>query len=278
MDWVKPQWSKPECNGKAHAAECTRVPQKESDDRLPTKVQRDAEYCTGWRPMAGEKCMPATTALFETRDDQYAYSADHRMWFFRHGPALGGRARLETLKGVLRHTWDYCHKHGIPIALDSGTLLGAHRHQGFIPWDDDLDVMLLQEDFVRLKAVLHSSPPEEDGYVWVVRPPGSSSAVIGAKVVDIHTGYYNDVFPYHTRGNRLVNDFPFGPVDVPRDWVVPFKPCAFEGMTLACAAKTDAYLNALYNNDLRIKHKHRHLGAHQARACTCPHLAAVGCP
>ena len=176
-----------------------------------------------------------------------------------------------TGPGVLKHTWDYCHKHGIPIALDSGTLLGAHRHQGFIPWDDDLDVMLLQEDFDRLKAVLHSSPPEEDGYVWVVRPPGSSSAVIGAKVVDIHTGYYNDVFPYHTRGDKLANDFPFGPVNVPRDWVIPFKPCAFEGMTLACAANTESYLNALYNNDLRIKHKYRHLGECQAPQLLHPH-------
>lgn len=119
-------------------------------------------------------------------------------------------------------------------------------------------MMLLAKDFMRLKAVLRTSPPPESGYVWVVRA-GRHSAVIGAKVVDIHTGYYNDLFPYHARGTRLANEFPIAPVDVPRGWILPFRPCTFEGMTLACAANTEAYLNALYNHDLRVEHKHRHL-------------------
>ena len=43
-----------------------------------------------------------------------------------------------------------CQKHNIKYILFAGSALGAVRHQGFIPWDDDLDVALLREDYERL--------------------------------------------------------------------------------------------------------------------------------
>ena len=53
-----------------------------------------------------------------------------------------------------------CKKHDIPYWLSSGTLIGAMRHDGFIPWDDDLDIEMLRSDYLRLMEVLPKELPD----------------------------------------------------------------------------------------------------------------------
>lgn len=60
-----------------------------------------------------------------------------------------------------------CEKYNIPWYMAYGSLLGAVRHEGFVPWDDDIDICLLREDYQRLLELLPEELPE--GYV--VRSP-----------------------------------------------------------------------------------------------------------
>ncbi|MDD7382690.1 MAG: LicD family protein [Bacillales bacterium] len=51
-------------------------------------------------------------------------------------------------------------ENNINYALDSGTLLGAVRHKGFIPWDDDIDLIVPRKDYNRLIELMKKNPPQ----------------------------------------------------------------------------------------------------------------------
>lgn len=58
-----------------------------------------------------------------------------------------------VLLDTLLHFHNFCEEHGLRYSLNSGTLLGAVRHKGFIPWDDDVDVSMLRPDYERLREL-----------------------------------------------------------------------------------------------------------------------------
>lgn len=55
---------------------------------------------------------------------------------------------------LLKIFHNICKKHNVQYSLEGGTLLGAIRHKGFIPWDDDLDITILYNDYERLVDIL----------------------------------------------------------------------------------------------------------------------------
>ena len=56
----------------------------------------------------------------------------------------------EVELGCLRELDRVCRAHGLRYALAYGTLIGAMRHKGFIPWDDDIDVYMPRSDYEEL--------------------------------------------------------------------------------------------------------------------------------
>ena len=103
-----------------------------------------------------------------------------------------------------------CRKHNIRYWLSSGTLIGAARHKGFIPWDDDLDIEMLLPDYKRLMKVLPQELPDTMALQSVETDP--NYFFFYAKVRDRRShleesnrydrvwkerGIYIDIFPFY---------------------------------------------------------------------------------
>lgn len=117
---------------------------------------------------------------------------------------------LEMVKELDR----ICKKHHIPYFLYGGTLLGAVRHNGFIPWDDDLDVGLMRKDYNRLMKVLQQELPSH--IVLQTNDTDKNYFYFFAKLRDTRSfldeGAYDRSFKY--RG-IFIDIFPFDKVQLP---------------------------------------------------------------
>ena len=67
---------------------------------------------------------------------------------------------------MLRWFDQFCRDNDLDYYLLGGTMLGAVRHQGFIPWDDDIDVGLYREDYEKF-LILMKDKLEENKYIAI---------------------------------------------------------------------------------------------------------------
>ena len=111
-------------------------------------------------------------------------------------PAAQGELRQWQfeLTEFLKNFDTICKENNIPYWIDFGTLLGALRHKGFIPWDDDVDVSMLKKDIDRLLPILEEAYKNTD---FIIRKKARKANNFQIR---IRHRYYNlglDIFPVY---------------------------------------------------------------------------------
>ncbi len=116
------------------------------------------------------------------------------------------------LLDILKFLDQTCRENNIKYSLINGSLIGAIRHHGFIPWDDDVDVILTRENYVKLKKILD----KETGQFQTLKQGKGGERYPFIKLIDTHThaieknrpkfnpnyGIYVDILCYYPTSNN----------------------------------------------------------------------------
>ncbi len=173
-------------------------------------------------------------------------------------PATGNtrNAQIE-MTNMLKEFKSIMEKHHISYWLDFGTLLGAVRHKGFIPWDTDVDVSVMEEDIIKIEKLCKSNLSDKYEFInyW-------KGFVYRIKEKKKKNGIFLDIYPYIVYGKDIngikkiilkkgtpipaKNYKPDKPL--PINIIFPLSEIIFEKIKFKTPHNTDIYLKLRYGN------------------------------
>ena len=182
----------------------------------------------------------------EKYHDELSLSIGHRLKKYAKGPELHGKKLMQRLHVLIEHVDITMKSAKVDYALHGGTLLGAWRHHGFIPWDTDIDVMIRADSLHGLIKHIEAVTGH-DSIHWIIRH-GLHSDIIPIKVVDKDSGYYVDIFVCFVENNMCLYRWTSPPRKYPlHDWF-PSRTCFFDHLKLQCPDSPQNILKMTYKN------------------------------
>lgn len=117
-------------------------------------------------------------------------------------PATGQIRDIQLANLALLKELDYvCKKQGLTYWLDGGTLMGAVRHKGFIPWDDDIDTAMFREDYKRIIEEFNKTTRNPDIFAGYTMDKNNNLLI---KIQHKKCKYlFCDIFPWDNYGELL---------------------------------------------------------------------------
>lgn len=121
-------------------------------------------------------------------------------------------ATLDLFKIII----EICEKLNINYFIAYGTLIGAVRHKGFIPWDDDFDIIMIREDFDKFTKYCHKNINNNFGKYKLIDSTNTNNypytiprfcdlsyTMISDEFPDLNTGIFIDIYPFDGVGNSI---------------------------------------------------------------------------
>jgi len=149
---------------------------------------------------------------------------------------------MKLFEALLRHVTDELDAANITYWLTDGTLIGAYRHHGIVPWDDDLDIRLRNSERPQLEALYNSSLFVTDGIYYF----GSTYLKLYARnginstkwewtfpSIDVWFTYENETHVWNVEDNEVIH---------PRSTVYPLRRRPFGNLSLWTPRDTVEYL------------------------------------
>ena len=140
--------------------------------------------------------------------------------------------------GMLEYMDEICRREGLTYWLSGGTLLGAVRHRGFIPWDDDIDLMMPRPDYERLLKL--AGRVSDDRYRIVHPRLDDTFPMPWARVLDLRTEVDSIDIVKSSTGNLFMDIFPVDALPANRRLCdLHFKRVRLRDILLKCSRKND---------------------------------------
>lgn len=118
---------------------------------------------------------------------------------------LSGEEYKQIVIEILDRIDNICKKHRIGYSLAYGTLLGAIRHNGFIPWDDDADILMMREEYDKLREIINSG---DYGLKFIDYKSDSDTIYPFGKICDLRTHVQEQNFIHVKDYGAFVDVFP----------------------------------------------------------------------